>query len=201
MKFFRKIKVIFYIAVSVFAIFAILVVCQHVKQLKEQQQVKRIQDLIDQERSGSLFFQTDEITQHPNINIDKIIQDGINNAIITPVFSDISMINSSTFTASLNGESKTYHLIGVSDDGNTESVKGILERLESIAITYDVRKEKDGVLQIYLWSGSTDNLNNMVNIQIVKQKICGTSYKNNSGLSETPNVTYSNSFIAASKQQ
>lgn len=201
MKFLRKIKAVFYVIVSIFTIFAIFVTCQHIKQLKEQQQVKRIQNLIDQERSGNLFIQENDTDKQPNIDIDKIIQDGINNALITPVFSNISMINSSTFTASLNGESKTYHLIGVADDGNTESVEGILERLESIAITYDVRKEKDGVLQVYLWSGSTDNLNNMVNIQIVKQKICGTSYKNNSGLSETPNVTYSNSFIAASKQQ
>lgn len=197
MKIFRKIRVFFYIICSIFVVISFVIFFQYLNQIKEEKQINKIQNLIDQERSGAQLLKPE--SEKNNIDIDKIVHDSINSSLVTPVFSEVTMINSSTFMATLNGERKTYHLIGVADDGNLEDVKSIIERLESITITYDAKEEKNGILQIYLWSGSIDNLNNMINIQIVKQKLCGTSYKINSGSSETPNVKYSNSFLSASK--
>lgn len=198
MKFWKKIKLFCWILILSCIVIAIYIGCEYVAQNKEQDRIDRVQDLISQERSGNLSIPSDE-TESPDLNLGDLIHDSIGDAVIIPVFSDISMINSSTFTATLNGETKTYHLIGVADDGDANAVQLVLEALTSITITHDTRKEKDSIQQIYLWNGGDGDLNNLINIQIVKQKICGTSYLINSGLSETPNIKYSSSFVAASK--
>ena len=198
MKILKKIKLFFWIAILICFIVTIYIGFELAAQDREQNRIDRIQSLINQERSGSLSIPKDE-TQSSGLDIEDLIHDSIGDSIITPVFSNISMINASTFTATLNGEEKTYHLIGVADDGNIEAVQVILKNLTSITITYDTCKERGSVQQIYLWNGGDGDLNNLINIKIVKQKICGTSYLINSGLSETPNIKYSSSFVAASK--
>lgn len=206
MQILRKIKLAISLLFVCILIVAISIGIQYYNQERVRQRQDKIQELIDKERSGSLSVPSNTNNAETDAakplepGLEDIIQGGINDSLIEPVFSNITMIDSSTFTATLNGETQTYHLIGVADNGDSEKVKLILEQLESITIKRDVVHEKNSIQQVYIWPGhNTDDPNNMINIQIVKQKICGTTYLINSGLSETPNVKYSNLFVSASK--
>ena len=185
MQILRKIKLAISLLFVCILIVAISIGIQYYNQERVHQRQDKIQELIDKERSGSLSAPSNTNNAETDAakpfepGLEDIIQGGINDSLIEPVFS---------------------HLIGVADYGDSEKVKLILEQLESITIKRDVVHEKNSIQQVYIWPGhNTDDPNNMINIQIVKQKICGTTYLINSGLSETPNVKYSNLFVSASK--
>lgn len=198
MKLLKYIKTIVYIAGICMLIICIAMVIQWINQDREQKEIYKIQKLIDMERNGMLVV-TDNTTQDESqkVDIENIVENGINSSIVKRAFSDIEMINSSTFKGTYNGETKTFHLIGVADDGNIESVKALLESLTSVAITY--KPTKKSVEQIYLWENDDSSTENLINLKIVKLKLCKTSYLINSGVSETPNIEYSNLFVSAAK--
>ena len=129
-----------------------------------------------------------------------VISGSINDSKVETVFSNIIMLNSSTFTATLNGETKTYRLIGVDSNGNAEAVKAILESLTKITITHDsmIHKKNDTVELIYLWNQDDESMSNMINLQIVRQGHCDTTYLGTS-YAEHPNIKYSTYFVQAAK--
>jgi hypothetical protein len=209
----KKIKIflsiIIKIIILIILILSITWICGIYKDNQEKNRRESIQKLIDTEiaslnksEGNNKEPQNNNSSQDNNSNSgidwDSAIQDSIGNMETNSAFSDITMLTSSTFKATLNQEEKIFHLIGVADDGDMEAVKKILSELKHIVITYDVRKTKDGVHQIYLWNGSNENVNNMVNIQLIKQDICNTNYSGTSYI-ETPNVQYSQIFIYESK--
>jgi hypothetical protein len=173
------------------------------KELKrEEDRQLYIQSLIDAEIAAKNETNKPETKpeQKPggDVSLDDIISGSIEDSKVENVFTNVEMINSSTFKATINGDEKTYRLIGVASDGNKDAVKEILESLTAIVITQDSAKEKDGAALIYLWDGSDDSVANMVNLQIVRNGLCKTTYSQaNHG--ETPNVKYSTQFISAYK--
>ena len=134
------------------------------------------------------------------LDLDDIISGSIDDSKVDSVFTNVEMLNASTFKATLNGEEKTQRLIGVDNNGSPQRVKEILESLTKIVITYDLAKTKKGetIEQIYLWNVDDKDIGNMINIQIVKQGICKTTYEGTS-YSEHPNVKYSTQFVKAAK--
>ena len=194
----KKIKIVFWVACAVVVIIVGNIIAQVVAGIKEDERRDKVQALIDNELNSGADIDTTEPETMGSIDLGGIVAGGIEDATVTPMFSDIVMIDSSTFTAVCNGTKNTYHLIGVAGNGNQETVKAILEEIRSGTITFDTMKERNGVKQIYLWLGSTDNVSSMVNIQLVKLKICGTTYAG-TGYSESPNIRYSSKFIDASK--
>lgn len=134
-----------------------------------------------------------------NLNLDDIISGSVDESKVDSVFSNITMISSSTFKATLNGEEKTYRLIGVASDGDSNQIKNILESLTGVTITQDSKKKDGDVNLVYLWSGDPKNINNMINIQIVKLGFAKTTYTDAVTYPEGINVTYSLQFIKASK--
>ena len=206
----KKIKKIISLAITLIVIISIIVAISMFSQWKtlkkEENRQLYIQSLIDAEQEAKEEFTKpitkpdDESNSNPddNVNLDDIISGSINDSKVENVFSNIEMINSSTFKATLNGEEKTYRLIGVASDGDKEAVKQKLENLTSIVITYDSAKERNGATLIYLWNGDDSSIYNMVNLQIVRDGLCITTYiQSNHG--ETPNVKYSTQFITAYK--
>ena len=206
----KKIKKIISLIVTIIVIAGIVIA---ISMYAQWQELKReedrqlyIQSLIDaelaaKENSNKPKPKPDDSTEAKpggDVSLDDIISGSINDSKVDTVFTNVEMINSSTFKATVNGDEKTYRLIGVASDGNKDAVKEILEGLTAIVITQDSAKEKDGATLIYLWDGSDDSIANMVNLQIVRNGLCKTTYSQaNHG--ETPNVKYSTQFISAYK--
>jgi type II secretory pathway pseudopilin PulG len=206
----KKIKKIISLIVTIIVIAGIVIA---ISMYSQWQELKReedrqlyIQSLIDAEIAAK--DNIDKPTTKPDdstdskpggdVSLDDIISGSIEDSKVENVFSNIEMINSSTFKATINGEERTYRLIGVANDGNKDAVKQVLESLTAIVITQDSAKEKDGATLIYLWEGNDDTIANMVNLQIVRNGFCKTTYSQaNHG--ETPNVKYSTQFISAYK--
>ncbi len=133
-------------------------------------------------------------------SLDDIISGSIGESTVKTVFSNVQMITASTFKATLDGEEKTYRLIGVSNDGDKQAVKELLESLTKIVITHDsmVHKKGDTVELIYLWNQDDKNIENMINLQIVRQGLCQTTYLGTS-YAEHPNIKYVTQFVQAAK--
>lgn len=204
----KKFKKIFKLVVTILVVAAIIVTISMVSQWRELKREEDrqlyIQSLIDAElaaKNENSKPSKPDNTETPSggdVSLDDIISGSINDAKVDNVFSDIEMINSSTFKATLNGEEKTYRLIGVANDGNADAVKQKLESLTAIVITYDSAKNRDGATLIYLWDTDDKTVSNMVNLQIIRDGLCKTTYiQSNHG--ETPNVKYSTQFITAYK--
>ena len=205
----KKIKLVLSIIISLFIIIGIIIGIIVWSQFKaDKEEAKRreyISQLIQAEIDASTAPSKDK---EPNsgilgdLDLDDIISGSINDSKIDPVFTNIEMINSSTFKATLNNEEKIYRLIGVANDGNSQQVKDMLESLSKIVITHDVMKHKKGeddIEQIYLWNNNDKDINNMINLQIIKNGLAKTTYSG-VGYSEHPNVKYSTQFIKASKE-
>lgn len=141
-----------------------------------------------------------------NIYQENVIERGsFNNRELCAIFENanhylIEMINSSTFVANFSGERKTYRLIGVDDNGSVDLVKQYLQSLTQIVIAHDVMKNKKGetIEQIYLWDKDDSNIDNMVNLKLVRDGICKTTYLDTS-YSEHPNIKYSSEFVEVAK--
>lgn len=206
----KKMKKIISLVVTIIVIAGIVIAISMFSQWKELKREEDrqlyIQSLIDAEIAAK--EELNKPTPKPDdssnpkpggdVNLDDIISGSINDSKVDSLFGNIEMINSSTFKATVNGEEKTYRLIGVASDGNKEAVKQKLEELTSIVITYDSAKEKDGAALVYLWNGDDKSISNMVNLQIIREGMCKTTYiQSNHG--ETPNVRYSTQFISAYK--
>ena len=207
----KKIKMFLSIVVSIIFIVAVIigvtVFIQYREQAREDDRRAYIQLMIDAEESilnkdvqKEPEKKPDNNENNDNTNLDDIISGSINDSTIKTAFSNITMHSSSTFTATLNGEEKTYRLIGVADNGNTEKVKNILESLTQVVITYDVMKNRKGetIEQIYLWNINDTDTSNMVNLKIVKEGACSTTYVG-TAYSEHPNIKYSTHFVNAYK--
>ena len=204
----KKIKLVLSIIISLFIIICIVIGIIVWSQFKadkaEAERRQYIAQLIQAEIDASTAPSKDN---EPNsgilgdLDLDDIISGSINDSKVDPVFTNIEMINSSTFKVIINDEEKIYRLIGVADDGNAQQVKNILESLSKIVITHDVMKHKKGeddIEQIYLWNNDDKDINNMINLQLIKNCIAKTTY-NGVSYSEHPNVKYSTQFISASK--
>lgn len=199
----KKVKLFLSILISCIFLIALILIIIYIGQVidnkNELSRREYISELIDIEVKLS-NPKDDNTNTSGDLDIEDIVSGSINDSKIESVFSDIKMINSSTFTATLNQETKTYRLIGVSADGNKEMVKTILESLEFVIITRDFQPRRNNIEQIYLWSDEdTGNINNMINIQIVASGICKTTYTEPSH-SEAPNIKYSSMFVQASKK-
>ena len=199
------ISIIFIIAI----IIGLVIYAQYSEQKKEESRRQYIQLMVSTEEA---ILNTD-IDKQPNnndnsnnqdnnsnVDLDDIISGSIGDSKVDTVFTNVVMQSSSTFTATINGEEKTYRLIGVADNGNKDRVKEILESLTKIVITHDVMKNKKGetIEQIYLWNQNDTDTSNMINLQIVREGACSTTYVG-TGYSEHPNVKYSTQFVRAYK--
>lgn len=209
----KKIKMFLSIVISIIFIIAIIIglviYAQYSEQKKEESRRQYIQLMVSTEEA---ILNTD-IDKQPNnndnsnnqdnnsnVDLDDIISGSIGDSKVDTVFTNVVMQSSSTFTATINGEEKTYRLIGVADNGNKDRVKEILESLTKIVITHDVMKNKKGetIEQIYLWNQNDTDTSNMINLQIVREGACSTTYVG-TGYSEHPNVKYSTQFVRAYK--
>lgn len=196
----KKIKKIFtigaIIAIVIISIIIGYVVNQYQKQQEETMRMNMIQAMIDAEIKES----KPEEKPSTNPSLDDIISGSLNDSIVKTAFSNVHMHNASTFTALYNGEERTFRLIGVTDTGNTDEIKAILESLTKVVITYDVMKTKkgDSTELIYLWNESSNEISNMINLKVVRDGFASTTYLG-TGYSEHPNVAYCTQFIAASK--
>ena len=201
MKKFKKIfKLIFVVLLIVCTIVAATAISQYRDGKAETKRKEHIQALIDAELNKDNTSGSDDNPSSGGNSLQDIISGSINDSKVETVFSDIIMINSSTFTATLNGETKTYRLIGVDSNGNSAAVKAMLESLTKITITHDtmIHKKNDTVELIYLWNQDDQNINNMVNLQIIRQGHCDTTYLG-TGYAEHPNIKYSTYFVQAAK--
>lgn len=209
----QKIKTLLSIITTSLILIGIVVVAyiaiQYYNQSQEEGRQNYINNLVQAEISvingiTNNDEQTDSDTgKNPDgsVNLDDIISGSVNDSKVESVFTNVTMISASTFKATLNNEEKTFRLIGVVDDGNTTKIKELLESLTGIVITQDVMKvKKDTDIQlIYLWNGDDKDINNMVNIQIVKNGFAKTTYTDAVNYPEGTNVKYSLQFIKASK--
>lgn len=210
----KKIKMFLSIVISIIFIVAIIIglviYSQYSEQKKEEERRQYIQLMITTEET-LLNTNSNKKPENNNQNnnnqnndsgldLDDIISGSIGDSKVDTVFTNVVMQSSSTFTATINGEEKTYRLIGVADNGDKERVKEILESLTKIVITHDVMKNKKGetIEQIYLWNQNDTDTSNMVNLQIVREGACSTTYVG-TGYSEHPNVKYSTQFVRAYK--
>ena len=209
----QKIKTLLSIITTSLILIAIIVVAyigiQYYNQAQEEDRQNYINNLVQAEQA--VLNGTSSENQKPStdtgknpdgsVNLDDIISGSIDDSKVDSVFTNITMISASTFKATLNNEEKTFRLIGVVDDGNTAKIKELLESLTGIVITQDVMKvKKDTDIQlIYLWNGDDSDINNMVNIQIVKSGFAKTTYTDAVTYPEGTNVKYSLQFIKASK--
>ena len=167
----KKIKLILSITTKFIFLLFLCVICVwgfgKYKDYQEKSRREYIQSLINAEIAAL------EENKKPSnnegsgsgINWNDIIQDSVETTQPeTYAFTNVQMITSSTFKATLNQEEKTFHLIGVADDGNAAAVKAILENLKNIEIVFGENAAvKGGVHQIYLFENSSDDVNNMVN--------------------------------------
>ena len=114
------------------------------------------------------------------------------------IVSEITMVDCSTFIVT-TGTSKTmYRLIGVASSGDKDSVEAYLKTLGKCTVTYDVAHVVGGVQQIYLWSGSPNDVHNLVNLKIVARGYAPTTYAGTL-YAETPNSQYALNFMEAAK--
>lgn len=206
----KKIKmilsIIIMLAVIIGIIIGIYVWNDYQKQKEEEHRRAYISQLIKVELDNStpnkepVKNNNTSNKDNNDFNLDDIISGSIDDSKVDSVFTNIEMLNASTFKATLDGEEKTYRLIGVDNNGSPQRVKEILESLTKIVITYDLAKTKKGetIEQIYLWNVDDKDINNMINIQIIKQGICKTTYEGTS-YGEHPNVKYSTQFVKAAK--
>ena len=209
----KKIKMFLSIVISIIFIVAIIIglviYSQYSEQKKEEERRQYIQLMITTEetllntnsnKKPENNNQNNNQNNDSGLNLDDIISGSIGDSKVDTVFTNVVMQSSSTFTATINGEEKTYRLIGVADNGDKERVKEILESLTKIVITHDVMKNKKGetIEQIYLWNQNDTDTSNMVNLQIVREGACSTTYVG-TGYSEHPNVKYSTQFVRAYK--
>ena len=199
------ISIIFIVAI----IIGLVIYSQYSEQKKEEERRQYIQLMITTEetllntnsnKKPENNNQNNNQNNDSGLNLDDIISGSIGDSKVDTVFTNVVMQSSSTFTATINGEEKTYRLIGVADNGDKERVKEILESLTKIVITHDVMKNKKGetIEQIYLWNQNDTDTSNMVNLQIVREGACSTTYVG-TGYSEHPNVKYSTQFVRAYK--
>lgn len=209
----QKIKTLLSIITTSLILIAIIVVAyigiQYYNQAQEEDRQNYINNLVQAEQavlngtSSENKKPSTDTGKNPDgsVNLDDIISGSIDDSKVDSVFTNITMISASTFKATLNNEEKTFRLIGVVDDGNTAKIKELLESLTGIVITQDVMKvKKDTDIQlIYLWNGDDSDINNMVNIQIVKSGFAKTTYTDAVTYPEGTNVKYSLQFIKASK--
>lgn len=209
----KKIKMFLSIVISIIFIVAIIIglviYSQYSEQKKEEERRQYIQLMITTEetllntnsnKKPENNNQNNNQNNDSGLDLDDIISGSIGDSKVDTVFTNVVMQSSSTFTATINGEEKTYRLIGVADNGDKERVKEILESLTKIVITHDVMKNKKGepIEQIYLWNQNDTDTSNMVNLQIVREGACSTTYVG-TGYSEHPNVKYSTQFVRAYK--
>lgn len=207
----KKIKMFLSIVISLIFIVAIIigatVFIQYRKQSQENDRRSYIQLMIETEEA--LLNKNEQKEENKNqqsnenqgnVDLDDIISGSIGESTVKTALSNVVMHSSSTFTATINGEEKTYRLIGVADNGNTEKVKQMLESLTEVVITYDLMKTKKGesIEQIYLWNMNHTDTSNMINLKIVRDGACGTTYVG-TDYSEHPNVQYSTYFVRAYK--
>jgi preprotein translocase subunit YajC len=209
----KKIKTLLSIITTSLFLIAIIVIAyigiKYYNQSQEENRQNYINNLVQAEQA--VLNGTSIKTEKPNtdtgknpdgsVNLDDIVSGSVNDSKVESVFTNITMISASTFKATLNNEEKTFRLIGVVEDGNTVKIKQLLESLTGIVITQDVMKvKKDTDIQlIYLWNGDDSDINNMVNIQIVKNGLAKTTYTDAVNYPEGTNVKYSLQFIKASK--
>ncbi len=209
----QKIKTLLSIITTSLILIAIVVVgyiaIQYYNKSQEEDRQNYINNLVLAEQavlngtSSSETKPSDTTGKNPDgsVNLDDIISGSVNDSKVNSVFKNITMISASTFKATLDGEEKTFRLIGVVDEGNTTKIKELLESLTGIVITQDVMKfKKDTDIHlIYLWNGDDKSINNMINIQIVKNGFAKTTYTDAVNYPEGTNVQYSLQFIKASK--
>jgi hypothetical protein len=212
----KKIKLVLSIIISLMVIIGVIILCVSISQYREQKAEEErrayIQTLIDAEiiALGKNTSPKDE-NQEDNssetgsnsggdLNFDDIVSGSLNESTISSVFTNIMMHTASTFTATIDGETKTYRLIGLCDDGDKDAVQTILSSLTKVVITHDVMKYRKGesIEQIYLWDTNDKDIANMVNLRIVREGHCGTTYVGTSYTEQT-NVKYSLQFVSASK--
>jgi hypothetical protein len=183
-------------------IIGITIFVQYKNAETEENRREHIQALINAELS-SLDIDTKEDSKpeekpsNNNSTLGDILSGSVGESTVKTAFTNIVMHNASTFTATFDGEEKTYRLIGLENTGNKEAIKILLESLTNVAITYDVKKGDD-IEQIYLWINNDKDINNMVNLKIIREGYCDTTYCGTS-YAEHPNIRYVTQFVQASK--
>ena len=196
-KFKKKALLVLTILVVIVGIVFASILIQYSSEKKEDKRREYIQSLIDLELDAN---NQNEEKPSASGSLSDIISGSITESTVTPVFSNIEMINASTFKATINGQTKTYRLIGLQDSGDVHEIKKMLQSLTSIVITHDsmIYKKGSDIELIYLWNNDDKNLNNMINLQIVKNGWCDTTYLGTS-YAEHPNIKYVTQFVAAAK--
>ena len=199
-KFKKTFKLIVFILLRACGIIAATAISQYREGKADDLRKEHIQALIDAELKKEDISKPEEKPNTGSDSLQDIISGSINDSKVETVFSNITMLNSSTFTATLNGETKTYRLIGVDSDGNSAAVKAMIESLTKITITHDtmIHKKNDTVELIYLWNQDDKSIGNMINLQIIRQGYCNTTYLGTS-YAEHPNIKYSTYFVQAAK--
>ena len=96
----------------------------------------------------------------------------------------------------IDGKLLKTRLIGVASNGSKAGLEKLLKNHKNLSLETDI-KEKDGdYTLIYLWNGlPDDNGNNMINIQMIKNKYARTTYDQRLNKIEAPNIKYMGFFV------
>lgn len=167
-------------------------------------QKQSTQQAIDEAVNKALLGESVDNDTVNNSSLGEQIKDSINDTTITPTYDStveiLEVISSNKIKLTYKGQTKTIRLIGVGPNGRKENLELLLENTKNkLQIELDTKKADGEYMLVYLWDGEPSDVNNMINIQMIKNEYSTCTYNAGSTIIEQPNIKYFGDFIDATK--